>query len=1172
MSKINFTENQKDAINSRDGSVLVSAAAGSGKTAVLVERVIQRITDKKKPTDIDKMLIVTFTNAAADEMKLRINERLYQLIKNETNNNNLKRQQILLNRAHISTIDSFCSELVRENFYKLGIQANFKIADFAQMSVIKNEAMEKTLEYVYKNASKEFKKLIDVFNFGRDDKKLIQTIMILYSNIRSYPFPEKWLDEKLKMLDTSKDTLDTVWAYTVVEHSRQALAYVYMLAKENLSLSKLDEQIYSAYYKTLVSDEEIIRKLQKALEKEKWDDIRSEFINLSFDKLKVIRKCNDVYTKEFIQKNRKQIKDIISKKVAPLFENSDSENKEDLKSLKEISQQLFFATKIFSENLEQIKNEKNILDFSDLLHKSLKLLFEESEAGYKKTQFAKDLSQNFTEILVDEYQDINYAQNMLFYALSNQEKNIFSVGDAKQSIYRFRHARPEIFIKNKEKLNIYEKEKNNYPAKIILDKNFRSRTEILEAVNFVFSRLMSKESSGIDYNDEESLKFAADYYKDNEKSQVELQIIETKDKNNEEKTYSEAKIVAEKIIEIMQQEKSVSDGEGLRKATYGDFCILLRSPKNKARIFSEVLASYGIASTMEADGSFFSFAEIKTAISLLKVIDNPIQDVYLLSVLYSPIYSFTTDEISKIRLENKKESIYFSLLSYAEKEDALAKKCREFLLDIDYFRSLSVSYTADKLIYTVLEKTDYFSIVLGMKNGNDRLNNLRFLINYAKEYEDTTYKGLGSFVRYIDRLIEECIDIDSGRTVSENSNLVKIMSIHKSKGLEFPVCFLCDCSSPFHSIKEDIIINTDLGVALKLLNKKTNTLYSTLCREALLIKEKKENISEELRLLYVAMTRAKEKLIITATVENIKNKVEEIKLCRDETEKTSPFFVLSQNCYTSWLLSVFSQEILAYIENKNSSKKYLAVSIYEQDDIKTEKEDDIADDTKITNKMDTTLAKLLKARFDFAYKKSNLRTVPSKLSVTQISKTDMANTFKKPLFAEKTKLSSTDKGTALHTFMEFADFIKARENLEEEINRLKNKACLSKDDIEILDRNYILNFLSSKLCDRMINSNEIHREYSFKVLIEPSQVKKGKWAGLDEEKIVLRGCVDVLFKEDDKLVLVDYKSDKVKTMQELKDRYFSQIYMYKIAMQEIHKTKNIECNIYSFYLSDSISI
>ncbi len=1169
MNNITFTKNQQDAIDSRNGSILVSAAAGSGKTAVLVERVIARITDNKNPTDIDKLLIVTFTNAAANEMKNRINERLYQLIQAQPNNNRLKRQQILLNYAHINTIDSFCSELIKENFYKLSISPNFKIADLAQMSMLKNEAMEKTLEYTYKNANKKFQNLIDIFNFGRDDKKLVETVMILYSHIRSHPFPFRWLDEKLNMINESEDIIDSPWVNEIISYSSQALDYIHMLTKQNLDLCEIDEQLYKAYYKTILSDLKLIEDLQQNLYNQKWDYLQKKFSNISFDKLKIVRNCDNSATKELIQKNRKTVKDIVNKRLSCLYENTNSENIEDFKSLKKIAQQLFHITKIFYDNLEKTKKENNVLDFSDLLHKSLNLMLIETKDGYEKTPFAYELSNNFDEILVDEYQDINAAQNMLFYALSNDGDNIFTVGDAKQSIYRFRHAKPEIFIKNKENLNIYQREIQNYPAKIILDKNFRSRDGILKLVNFVFSKLMSKDSSDIDYNEEEQLKFGANYYKENNGPDTQLHLIEVENECSEEKTILEAKVVAEKILEIMQQGKIINDGKDLREATYGDFCILLRNPKNKAKIFADVLESYGIATYTETEKDFFSLTEIKTTFSLLKVIDNPMHDVPLLSVLYSPMYGFTTDELSEIRLHDDQCSIYFSLCNYSKKEDYLAEKCRNFLTDIDYFRKLSVGLSTDKLINTILEKTDYFSIVKSSNNGTDKIKNLRLFINYAKEYESSSFKGLGNFVSYLDRLIAQGINLLNVSQMSDNLNLVKIISIHKSKGLEFPICFLCDCSAPFHSIKEDIIINTDLGVALKLLNKNTKTLYSTLAREALLIKEKKENISEELRLLYVAMTRAKEKLIITSTVKNAKQKAAQLNC---NTKKLlPPFFVLSQNCYTNWFLAAFSDKILSLNCEIPDINKF-EIFIINQANKESTSITSEAEEIKISYEIDNKLKNLLIPRFNFEYKNKLLKDIPSKLSVTQLSVKNSTNTFLEPAFIKQEQISNVEKGVALHTFMQFADFNKARHNLEKEITQLTNSNKLSNEKSKSLDRNQIKKFLDSKLCDRIINSKEIYKEFNFKILISPSEINENKWKNLTEKMILLRGSIDLLFREEKQLVIVDYKNSKCNSVKELLDRYSKQLKMYKIAAKQIFNTKDVQCNIYSFYLSQNICI
>ncbi len=1166
MSKFKFTKSQKDAINSRDGSILVSAAAGSGKTAVLVERVIARITDKNNPSDADKMLIVTFTNAAANEMKNRLTDALYELIVQNPDNQNLKRQQLLLNRAHISTIDSFCSELLRENFFKLGISPKFRIADSAELEIIKSEAIEKSLEYIYANAKKEFNDLIAVFDFGKDDRKLIETIKTLYSDIRAYPFPHSWLSEKLTLLKTENDSSESIWGKTVISYVKLAIDFSLKLAKENLKLVQYSEQIYKAYFETLSDDLELIDKINKCLGSSGWDFLHEKFSKLEFKKLKVIRNCEDKETKDAIQRNRNIIKDIVNKKLKPLFEYSDSDNKEDLKTLSSICEQLFRAVELFYENLEIIKTERNVLDFSDLLHKSLELLLQQNENGYEKTEFALSLSQDFDEILVDEYQDINVAQDMLFYALSKDGKNIFTVGDAKQSIYRFRHANPDIFINRKENLDLFNGENKNYPAKIILDKNFRSRNTILNIVNFVFSKLMSKDAGSIEYNFEEKLEFAADYYPKTDNLEVEFEILETGNENSADKTRAEAKLIAEKIIEIMSCENAVSDKNGSRNARFGDFCILLRSPKNKAKIFSEVLQLYGIPTYSESEKNFFTLQEIKTAISLLRVIDNPVQDIPLLAVLYSPVYAFSSDDIALIRYGRKHEALYFSLKEYSKKDDVLAKRCRDFLTEIENFRLLSTSMPADKLIYTVFEKTDYFSIVSAMDKGERKLAQLRTLIDYAKEYENTGYKGLSNFMAYINKLISEGSDINTSSNFSENSNLVKIISIHKSKGLEFPICFLADCSVAFHSVTNDIIIDNDLGVTLKLLNKNANILYSTLAREAVLIKEKKETISEELRLLYVAMTRAKERLIMLLTVSNLEKKLFELSALKEKEDKLHPFFVMSQNSYTNWLLALFSEYITG---NRKINDDKFKINISKTNTLGYSiKKDNNKISCEETEQYDKLLKKIIDTRFNFKYDNEVFCTVPSKISATTLSQSNndtyKYNFHSKPRFTYQNNANSTDRGTALHSFMEFVDFAAARSNLDAEIERLLKNSYISSKQFDLLDIHTIKIFLKSDLCSRIINSKKLYREFPFKTMVNPKVLFPEKNIQENDDDIMLQGVIDLLFEEENNIVIVDYKTDKIKNKEKLVEKYHRQLDLYKLAMSNLFPGKNVECNMWTF--------
>lgn len=1161
MSKINFTKNQQNAINSTGGSILVSAAAGSGKTAVLVERVIKKLTDKTNPIDANKLLIVTFTNAAAAEMKNRINAKINLELEKNPNNKMLKRQQVLLNLAHIGTIDSFCNELIKENFYKLDLQPDFKIASEGEISVAKTLAMEETLEFIYKNSKEKFKDLVGVFNFGKDDSRLSQTIDILYSDIRAYPFPFKWLKEKLSLLDENKKTSENIYGKTIIEYCKMGTKYLQTLADENINLLNKDNNLKQAYFNALSDDLDLIKELNLKLNSENWDKICNFFWGIKFSRLKAIKNCEIPEIKNIILENRKKIKDIITKKLKPLFELTDKENKEDIIKLKKICSQLFKSLEIYYNNLEKIKQEKNILDFNDLLLNALKLLLVEKNGKIEKAEFAKSLSESFDEILVDEYQDINFAQDMFFKALSKNEKNLFTVGDAKQSIYRFRNAKPEIFINRKDKLGLYEEQKNNYPAKIILDKNFRSREEIIETVNFVFSKLMNKSTSNIDYTKEDKLAFGANYYIKNKQNRVEFDVIETNDENSEEKTRAQAILIAEKIIDFMSKKNAVQKEENLAKPEFGDFAILLRNTKDKANIFAEVLNNYGIPTWMENQKNFFETSEIKIIISLLRVIVNPLQDIPLLSVLYSPIYNFNTDEISIIKSQNKNENIYLAIKKYAKNQNQLAKKCSNFLNDLNYFRNIYPSTFSNEMIDLILCKINYIAFITSSENNNEKISNIRLLIDYAKNYESRGFKGLASFTRHLDKIIAQGKNLEVVNNIPKNLNAVKIMSIHKSKGLEFPICFLPCCCNKFHNIKDDIIVNSELGVGLRLLENKTNILYSTLVREAILLKEKIENTSEELRLLYVAMTRAKEHLIITGTLKNAKEKINSITL--NKNLNVTPFFVLSQNSYMDWL---------SYILFK-SKLENLKINIL---DPQTEHNLNFKPEQEETYKKNDELIKKLNDNLNFKYKRNNLKNIPSKLSVTQILENQSAYEYNlniKPSFINENEFLSYDKGNTLHKFMQFSNFNSAKKNLKLEINKLANLGFLNNDEINLLKNINLKSFFNSNLCNEIINSNKIFKEYSFKVMVSPNEIKLDKKINSNEKCIMLQGIADLIFFDNDAMTIVDYKTDKSENIFDIKEKYKKQLKLYKLALGKIFPNiKNINCIIYSFYHNKVIEI
>ncbi len=1173
-----WTPDQKNAINARDGAVLVSAAAGSGKTAVLVERVIQILTDKNKPCDADRLLVVTFTKAAAAEMKERISTRISEMLQLNPMNKNLQRQQLMLSNAHISTIHSFCNELIRENFFELNMSSEFRIADENEMLLLKDEAMQIALEKKYESASNEFLNLVETITSGRDDKKLMETVLTLYEFIRSHPFPEKWLEDKLGFYRGHENVSETIFAKLLLEYAHMALGHCIVMTETSLRLIQDVEKIKLAYEETLLCEKEMLIETQKVLNGSSWNEISSTLKQFKFATLKRLTGCSDDIIKKVVLQNRQEVKDII-KSLTKLFFVSEEQCKEDLKILQPLMEELFALVREFSAQLDILKQEKNVVDFGDLEHLTLKLLVRQCGDGFEKTELAQNLSRQFDFVMVDEYQDTNEAQDMIFRALSNDEQNLFVVGDVKQSIYGFRQAMPEIFLRRKQRYELFDEQKVNYPAKIILDRNFRSRAGILDATNFVFSQLMSTAMGEVEYDKEERLTLGAAYSEVDEPN-VEIKVLDLSAVAEEENmNVVEARYIAKRIAQMIGEKYTIMAKERARAVTYGDFCILLRSANKHAAEFVKELEKCGIPAWSDTSNSFFGTVEIATMLSLLKVIDNPIQDVPLLAVLLSPIFAFTTDDLSEIRMEDKAVPLYFAIKQKATSGD---KKCENFLQEISNYRRLAATLPSDKLIQYIYEKTSYSEIVQATSGGDLKLKNLRLLLEYARNYESAGYKGLTGFIRFIERLEEQKADLSASNALSEGANVVKIMSIHRSKGLEFPVCFLANSSRKFNKDVGEILFHPELGPGFKLLDQVLMRKYTTFQRDATKLDLDKKAMSEELRVLYVAMTRAREKLIILSSLKNSESTLSKLGAQITDGEVISPFVVGSANSFSDWLL-------MCALRHPNGAKlrdvagvlPEVVVSDKTRIDIDiVGQEDELVTKEKVTQEqekkiIDKALLEKINSRINFAYKYDELARIPAKVTVSELVsdaapevKFDFA---KRPAFLSDAKLNPAQKGTALHAFMQFVDLKQARSDLEEAIGGLVSRGFLSQEQANVLNRAQIKQFLCGELCERILVSPSVTREYRFAININACEVMPDIKKEFSEKKIMLQGAIDCVFEENGELVIVDYKTDKTASEQALRAQYGRQLELYSKALRECTGKNIAQKILYSFYTGRGFS-
>ncbi len=1201
MSSVKWTENQQNAITAQGGSVLVSAAAGSGKTAVLVQRIIDTITHKENPVSIDRMLIVTFTRAASQEMRTRIDEALNKLLKEDPYNSYLIRQKQLLYNARISTIDGFCTDFVRQYFYKLNIQKDFRIADEKELVLLRNKALDNTLDFFYNENSQDFIQLVNSVCTYRDDKNLRENILNIYRFLVTIPFMDSWIEKAVNIYNVEKTPVSTSpYIKNILNNIKESMSFSKSLIENAKTLIEkdtyLNEKHLDKFRQMFIADTKIVDTIYKYADQGDWDSIYNS--DFSFSRFPTIKNSSEDTIKETVSEIRKTYKSEINKAYDLVYRDIQDIENETIK-LYPIIKALFNCVKKYHQEFSALKRDKNIADFSDIENFMIQLLCKETENKVEYTHTAKEISSMFDCIMVDEFQDINEVQNLLFKALSKDESNLFMVGDVKQSIYGFRQAKPEIFIDYKNKYNLYSKDDENYPAKIILDKNFRSRKGVLDACNFVFENIMSKDVGGIVYNDEEKLFCGAEYPK-TDTPQMEVNLIDISDidrENNETKDIIEAQQTGFRILYMLYKEKTTVTVKGeTRPANFGDVAILLRTAKGegkKAITFVNCLNSMGIPAVASEKNSFFDIFEIKIMLNLLRVVDNPIQDIPVLSVLMSPMFGFTADDMARIRAEYRNIPIYNGVL----KDSKVNKKSADFIYFISKLRKISVTTTVDRLIGIILQLTSFDSVVMAI--NNNPAQNLSMLQEYARTFGANGYKNLSSFVSFIDKIQERGLDLDAGES-SDNidANVVKVMSIHSSKGLEFPICFICGTGTGFNTkdTSKDLVLESENGVGIRY--KEDYLKFDTIQRKSAALTLNNTFISEEMRILYVAMTRAKERLIITTAqakpydyLVSVSNKI--------TGNKITPYAVKNCKSMSDWIVACsllhpscedLRNSINCQIDTKedntltpwsfniitrNSETEDIEIMGGETVDYNSVEEINNQEQTAEILSEDVEFIDQVKAKINFKYINQALTTLPQKVSASDLAHRDndvFSKVLRTPEFITEKSTKGTDRGTAFHSFMEHCDFAKARKDVVSEAKNLVSRGFLTEQQLELLDTEKISDFLSTKLFTRIINSKEYFREYKFTVKINGEEYDSNIDNSVKEQKIIMQGAVDLAFVEDNQLVIVDYKTDRVKDINILEHMYSKQLDLYKSAMEQCTELKVKEMYIYSFNLNETLKL
>ncbi|MBQ4515359.1 MAG: helicase-exonuclease AddAB subunit AddA [Clostridia bacterium] len=1188
----NWNKEQQAAINTRDTNLLVSAAAGSGKTAVLVERIIQKITDEKNPVDIDRLLVVTFTNAAAAEMRERIVAAISAKLEQNPSSELLARQMTLAAKANITTIHSFCLNTLRTNFNLAEIDPNFRLADETESNLLWLDALDEVVDEMYDDEkyAEPFYLLLENYSSVKNRDGFDEMIGQIYNFAMSLPNPKKWLYTSAEKFKCSKGEFsESEMAKNILRIAQDRVRETIFQYDDLLKKAK-DDDGGDNLFLFLAQEQECFKHL---LDAKSYDEAQKWAQSLEFARFPNAPKGSEPVYREYIKNARTKAKKDFDNDILKGLLLLTSEEQEkvlitqypQMRCLSELIVRLI-------DRFDEKKAEKNILNFNDLEHGCYRLL---TDREGKPTPLAQVMAESFDEILIDEYQDTNRLQEAIFAAIK-KENNLFMVGDIKQSIYRFRNTDPTLFC---EKRDSFSTEGNENGKKIILAKNYRSRAEILDGINDIFEKIMSREVGEVDYNEEEKLNPDADYPDTPHPipSDLQLHIIEP-DIDGEEESVSEddeppresieleAELAAKQISELISGGYQILTKSGYRTISYKDICILLRKTKDWANIFRLTLSKYGIPCYSESGGGFLESAEVEIMMSLLKIIDNPYQDLPLLSVLRSQMFNFTTNDLAKIRAADKKGSFYDALLKISEEESPTATQVRLFLEKLNLFRKQSKYMQLDELIWALYSQTGFYDAQGAQPNGIIRQSNLRLLVTRAQEYEKTGFRGLYSFVRFIDKYRSAGGDYDVARSVGEEQDVVRIMSIHKSKGLEFPVVILCGAGKQMNrrDLSKDILIHSELGYGPKFVDSDLRITYPTAVRSIVKKQIEKETISEEMRILYVALTRAREKLIVIGSAKDIRERARNIGTSIDDRGTIQAGRVLSAVSYLDWFLMALLmhpacrelRDSIEYDIKLTESKSPWSVTIHSSSE-KTESneaDDDVKTESKTYDVK--TLSELI--RYEYPYKKDEI--LPTKVTVTELKNKslreeslDSVYLYPRPKFLQESaskKLSGAALGTAFHTVMQRLDFTKiAPEEIKNQIEQMVKKNYLAQETTDCVDVDKIIRFLHSDMGRLITSAQKVDREVMFGINI-PAKEAEPDYSG--DGTIMLQGVIDCVIINDGKITILDYKTEHITSKEEVAEKYKIQLLYYARAAELIYNLPVEKCYLYLFETEEIINI
>lgn len=1288
---VSWTTEQQQVIDLRNRNILVSAAAGSGKTAVLVERIVKIITDKNHPVDIDHLLIVTFTNAAAAEMRERIGNAIEKALDEQPGDEHLLRQLTLIHNAQITTIDSFCLYVVRNHFHEIDLEPNFRIGDEGELKLLREDVLGKVLEQNYEEPSEAFSNFVEGYASGRTDAALNEMILQLYEFSRSYPWPEKWLDSFVGIYRIeNREELDRAeWLAPLTQNIRFVLKDCEQLLKQALAVTQQDDGP-DMYEKAVRSDLEKYESLSKLTS---FCELSGALSDIKYDRLASSRGFEgDPDKLDLVKSLREQAKDVVKKLCKQYFFCSPEMMIEQLERTEPMLEEVVRLTKQFADEFAAAKRRKNLVDFHDVEHFALQILVDEETEKAKKT--AEEFRDTFEEIMIDEYQDSNEVQETLLRSISREERgenNIFMVGDVKQSIYRFRLARPELFMKKYDSYSLEE----STTQRIDLHKNFRSREEVLTCTNDIFYKIMARSLGNVEYDAEAALYPGASYpampvqenpagEKAAEDEKVsgkqingftpEILLADSNDELLEDTDFSdkktlEAKMVAEKIRHLMKTQPVTDKATGeLRAARYSDIVILLRSLSGWADSLVEVLNGNGIPAHTVSSTGYFSTVEVQTVLSMLRLLDNPRQDIPMAAVLRSPMAGLTDEELAVLRLEDGSVPFHEAVLELAEglyeedgqkeisdseadseadqkqgrnadgkKEDDIEttahRKLLKFYKKYRQLRQLVPDTPIHELIEIILRETGYGHYVAAMPAGSRRTANLNMLLEKAAAYEKTSYKGLFHFVRYIDELQKYDVDFGEADMVGENEDVVRIMSIHKSKGLEFPIVIVSGMGKNFNKqdTRSKMVLHPELGIGLDYMDGKKRIKSPTIAKKAIAKQIELENLGEELRVLYVALTRAKEKLILTGTLKDAPEKLEffrqQAALYAHSGDTTAIPYLTRESAagYLDWILPA----VLSYGDKYPVRIVEAAELVLDEVENQLEQNENLTERIREIEAADTQLVGKLKQRFSqrYPYQVDVLRK--NKYSVSELKHRAMRERFEAeqeetvpafleepvtptiPLFIQREESVEQEtanrgalRGTAVHRVMECYDFA-SEKSVHEQMEAMEKEEKITADMRALVKEQTVADFVSSETGKRMAlaqrggalyrekpfvmgfteeelenygfgaDSNTDSCENIYKKTDSDQEKEEQKRIRHEEDLTLIQGIIDVFWIEKDGIVLLDYKTDRVQQAKELIDRYETQLKLYADALERVfgaRKLKVKEILIYSFSLEQLITL